>query len=585
MPDSSQPDDLIRKADHLARRIADTERQINDLRQEFATLQKELRQLTHEYVDDASPAVEPTIPPRPPPTSATVPTPKATAPEPLPPPETKPVDKTSQDSPRDEELPLPPEPKKPETKAQSPEPQINRVKFKDLETRIGTVWFNRIGLVALLVGFGLLARWVHPFLQPWHKVVVSYLVAGALFATGYFLEPRLKLFARPVMAGGIALAFFVSFAAYFVEAMACVPLWASLFLMSASVCGLFVCAERWRSESTAMLSIFLGHVAAFVAGGDADTFTLAAIVILSLAAVGLFIRHNWLPLTLFGVVISYVSHMTWAFQDHSYASLYHEFWLNFAFMSSYYVIFQASDVVYQFRRGRARPETYSKTQITTGRGIGPAAFVLYAALVFWLFSTTTIYWPDIHYFLFPMGALQLFLTWVHLKFKNADYPIYTTAGILLITLGLFSWLEGLTLNMALALQALLLIVLSRRLDFWFLTPLAKSVMVVNFMHFWLSGASEPETWPAFVGGLLTTAVYIVKSRLQEIPLQEPREKKFSTLPWVSRLQAWFDRERHAFAVLYAVAGSLMAVYLYFDRQNWCNDNHLIIRYCNQMASR
>ena len=567
MPDSSQPDDLTSRADHLARRIADAERQINLLRREFATLQKELLQLPHEKADEASPAAEPSTSPQPPPTPVTVPTPKVTAPKPVPPPETKPVHKTSQVSPRDEKLPPPPKPKKPETEAPSPKPQISFVKFKDLETRIGTVWFNRIGLVALLVGFGLLARWGHPFLQPWHKVVVSYLIAVTLFATGYFLEPRLKLFARPVMAGGIALAFFVSFAAYFVEAMACVPLWASLFLMSASLCGLFICAERWRSESTAMLSIFLGHVAAFVAGGDADTFTLAAIVILSLAAVGLFIRHNWLPLTLFGVVISYVSHTTWAIQDHSYASLHHEFWLNFAFLSSYFAIFQASDLIYQFRRGRVRTGTYSKAQITTGRGTGPAALVLYAALVFWLFSTTTIYWPDIHYFLVPMGALQLFLTWVHLKFKNADYPIYTTAGILFITLGLFSWLEGLTLNMALALQALLLIVLSRRLDFWFLTPLAQSVLVVNFLHFWLSGASQPEKWPDFVGGLLTTVVYIVKSRLQETPLQEPREENFSTLPWVSRLQAWVNRDRHGFAVLHAVAGSLMAINLcavFFD---------------------
>ena len=240
----------------------------------------------------------------------------------------------------------------------------------DLETRVGGVWFLRIGLVILLVGFALMARLIVPSLQPWMKLAAMYLVAAVLAGLGFRFDSRYRTFARPVSAGALALAFFASFAGHHVEAMACFSPAVSLALMLLSAASILVLAERWGSESTAGLAVFLGHVAAYVGGADAGTVPLVAILVLTATAAALFVRHRWAPLSLFSVVAAYASHFLWFIQEHSASSPGGWFWINFAFLTSYYVIFQLADLLL-----RPRPDAPSRPD----GAVGPVAMVLYSA--------------------------------------------------------------------------------------------------------------------------------------------------------------------------------------------------------------
>ena len=430
----------------------------------------------------------------------------------------------------------------------------------DLETRIGAIWFNRLGLVALIIGFALLGRYITPHLQPWHKVVGSYFVAALLFCCGWYFEQRLKQFSRPVMAGALSIVFFISFAAHFVKPMACIPLWGSLLLMSASIGLIFLCAERWRSEPTAGLAIFLGHVAAFVAGKDADTFSLVAILFLSLSAFGLLLRHNWVPLSLFSAVAAFLSHLVWALQDHSSFTPGFQFWVNFQFLTSYYLIFLAADLIFRHRIFKRGLEAFTVKQRAAGRSVGPVALVLYVTLAASLFHATSIHWNQIHCFLFPLAALQVFLVRYHRKRANPDYSFYGVAATLFALLGLFSWIEGLTLNMSLAALALLLLVLARRMRLGFLTPLAEVVLIVNFIHFWGSDASKIDSWPAYLGSVMTAMVYFVKSRLEETWQLAPKDEAPTEAWWSSAVQDIFAKLATPLAYLHAAAGSLLIFY-------------------------
>ncbi len=430
----------------------------------------------------------------------------------------------------------------------------------DLETRIGAIWFNRLGLVALIIGFGLLARYITPHLKPWHKVLGSYLSSGLLFCCGWYFERRLRHFARPVMAGALSIIFFVSFAAHFVKPMACVPLWMSLLLMSASVGFTFLCAERWRSEPTAGLAIFLGHVAAFVAGGDADTYSLVAILFLSLSALALLLRHNWVPLSLFAVFAAFVSHLLWAILDHAPSSPEFQFWINFQFLTSYYCIFLASDLISRHRIFKRGIASFTVKQQAAGRAVGPASMVLYVTLTASFFHATKIYWDQIHFFLFPLAALQIILFRYHRQRANPDCALYLVASILFGTLGLFSWIEGLSLNMSLAALALLLLVLSRRMGMGFLSLLAELVLMVNFLHFWLSDASTIDSWPTFLGSVMIAMVYFVKSRLEETWQVRLQNEAIVEAPWSSAAQDIYQKLAHPFAYIHAAAGSMLVLY-------------------------
>ncbi|MCB1032829.1 MAG: DUF2339 domain-containing protein, partial [Acidobacteria bacterium] len=164
----------------------------------------------------------------------------------------------------------------PEGEPQVPEPLARERarRAMDLETRIGGVWLNRIGLVSLIIGIAFLAREVEPRLQPWHRVLLGYLGSAVLFGIGRRFEEKLQAFARPLMAGGLAAGFFTSFAGYFLPRMECLPLFVSLALMALFVGGIFYCAERWNSQSIAGLALLLGHIAAYVASVDTETLPM-----------------------------------------------------------------------------------------------------------------------------------------------------------------------------------------------------------------------------------------------------------------------------------------------------------------------
>jgi hypothetical protein len=386
---------------------------------------------------------------------------------------------------------------------------------ESLETRIGADWLLRIGLVALTIGFALLSRYIHPQLDPWHKVALCYLASVVLTGAGLALQERLRRFARPLAAGGVALAFFTGFAGHFLEPMACFSLPVSLLLMSLAVAAMFALAERWRSQTVAGTAVLLGHVSALVASGQQDLFSLVAIAVLSALAVGLSLRHGWTPLGFLAAAGAYVSHGIWVLQEHAVTTPETAFWLNMGFFTSYLLVFLAGDLLRL--RGAELPATpvARGPQILAARATGPVSLTLYVTASVTLFGATEIYWDRLHLFLFPVAALAAAGLFLHLRRRNGETLFYGTLAVLLATLGLFSWLEGLSLNLVLASEALLLLLLSRQPGLRFLGALAQLVLAVGFVHFWLSEAHRPSTWPAFLGSLLTGGIYMVKARVEE----------------------------------------------------------------------
>lgn len=386
----------------------------------------------------------------------------------------------------------------------------------DLETRLGTTWALRIGLVLLAVCAGLVARLISPMLGPAGKVAIAYLASMALFGFGKIYERRLRAFALPVMAAGLSFAFFVSYAAHFVAPMNCISLYPSLAWMSGGVAAMFLFAERTKSQFAAGLGIFLGHAAAFVAAGEADAFSLVAISFLSLAAVLMFLRHRWHALSIFAVVASYGSHMAWLFAEHAPSPPERSFWVNLAFLSSYYFIFLASDLI-QWREEAAikGDEEGTRKPIGSGRALGPVNLLLYISAVCFIHVGTAVYRAEIHWFLFGVGALQVLLGFYYRRCRNEDYAFYPAFGVIVATLGLFSAFEAMTLSLVLALEALMLLLAAHRTRIWLFHLLAQAALALNFIHYWTTGGTQIPT-PQFLGGLTIVGVYYVKASLEEI---------------------------------------------------------------------
>lgn len=416
--------------------------------------------------------------------------------------------------------------------AAAPSPPPERAQA--LETTIGAVWFSRVGLALLMVFFALFARWVVPALSPALRVTASYLAAVLLGFVGLRLSQRLPTFGRSVVAGGLAVAFFTSFAAHFVPPMACLPLVASLLLMAAFVVALLICAEQWDAPGIAGLALTLGYVAAFVASYDAEIFSMAAIVFLAAAAVGLVVRHDWLPLGFYSVLATFSFNLLTWLANPALAANEDRFALNLAALTAYYLLYVSVDLVFHHRLARRGIAAFPQRDRVAGRCIGATAVAAFGVQGVLLFHSIPSHWQQVHLFLAAAALFQLVLTVVHRIFDGGERMLHLTSAVTFVTLALFASVGGLALNMALAAEALLLLVLGRTTGNWFLRPLSQSVLVVNFFHFWFSEAREVNSWPLFLGAVVMASVYFVKSHHNDTWAPVPDEARFSPVGGFSR---------------------------------------------------
>ncbi|MDX1492553.1 MAG: DUF2339 domain-containing protein [Longimicrobiales bacterium] len=397
----------------------------------------------------------------------------------------------------------------------------------DVEAAIGSTWLLRIGLGILAIALALFARLVAPQLSPLAKVVVAYAGAMAFFAVGKVFEERLDRFAKPVMAGGLAFGFFVAFAAHFVPAMQAVSLPVSIAWMSVSMLAVLVAAERWRSESTAVLAIVLGHVSAQVSAGAADIYSLVMIGFLALTALLLLLRHGWIQLGLLGVVASYGAHLLWMLADRQPPVGNQGFWLSLAFLTSYYLIFLAADLLWWYRQPEIAEGEDAARRLRDARALGPVNLVLYVSLTTFLYLASGAMVESVEWYYLTLGALQGALALLYRSLDHRDYVFYPVFGTILWTIGLFAWLDALVLNLVLASQALLLLMVARRTELRVFYLLSQAMTGAAFVHYFAYPPPPPGMGP-FLGGLAIASVYLVKADLEE---------SWSDLPFLPQLHA------------------------------------------------
>ncbi len=312
----------------------------------------------------------------------------------------------------------------------------------DVEAAIGGKWLLRAGLGILAIALALFARLVAPQLSPMAKVALAYAGAIAFFALGKFFEEKLDRFAKPVMAGGLAFGFFVAFAAHFVPAMQAVSMPVSIGWMALSMLSVLVAAERWKSESTAVLAIVLGHVSAQVSAGAADIYSLVMIAFLALTALALLLRHGWVQLGLLGVAVSYGAHLLWMLADRQAPVGNEGFWLSLAFLTSYYLIFLVADLLWWHRQPEMDEGEDGARRLRDARAMGPANLVLYVSLTTFLYLASGAMVQSVEWYYLTLGALQGALAWLYRGVSHKDWVFYPVFGTILWTVGLFAALDA-----------------------------------------------------------------------------------------------------------------------------------------------
>ncbi|MDC0712343.1 DUF2339 domain-containing protein [Stigmatella sp. ncwal1] len=181
----------------------------------------------------------------------------------------------------------------------------------DLEAHLGTYWMSRLGIVALITGIAYLITYRFGELGMLVRVVLGYVLSAGLGALGLWLSRRSLLFGRIVFGGGLALAYFVTYALHFIPSVRVIDSQVlALVLLAAFVLGIVVTAQRMHSETVAGIALFLGLHTGMLS--DVTAFTLLSTTLLAMGALFFLVKNRWVIVPLSSLVSVYSTHTLWA---------------------------------------------------------------------------------------------------------------------------------------------------------------------------------------------------------------------------------------------------------------------------------
>ena len=254
---------------------------------------------------------------------------------------------------------------------------------ESFEVRLGTYWLPRIGIAVLLTGMVFLVTWSYQYLGRGGKVGLSYLCCALLGALGLWLEKKTPAFGRVLLAGALALTYFITYALHFVPAFRVidsVPV--ALTLLVLVVAAIVIVANRKQSALIAGMALFFGYYTSLVSG--VDTFTLAANAVLAAAALFFLARNRWVPLSFGAVLATYLAYMLWVWKinhgrelasllfDSGYLGA-EQFRLRGAFLALYWLLFTAGGLMVN---REALPSAECKGLLTLNNGFFLVLFAL-----------------------------------------------------------------------------------------------------------------------------------------------------------------------------------------------------------------
>ncbi|MFP2895520.1 DUF2339 domain-containing protein [Corallococcus sp. 4LFB] len=190
-------------------------------------------------------------------------------------------------------------------------PPVAAPEQRDLEAHVGTYWLSRLGIVALIIGIAYLITYHFGELGVLARVGAGYLLSAGLGAFGLWLARRHQLFGRIVFGGGLALAYFVTYALHFIPAVRVIDSEVlALVLLAGFVVAIVTIAHRMQSETVAGIALFLGLHTGMLS--DITAFTLLSTSLLAAGALFFLVRNRWVIVPMSSLVAVYSTHVVWA---------------------------------------------------------------------------------------------------------------------------------------------------------------------------------------------------------------------------------------------------------------------------------
>lgn len=312
---------------------------------------------------------------------------------------------------------------------QTTRPLGNRVEFKkkslSLEEALGTNWFPKLGITAVVIGVGLLVGASWGAFAPWLRVLILYAGAFGLLGVGILLERKeqYRVLGRSLIGGGWAVGFLVTYAISHAQSLLVLtsqPV--DLFLMLAVTSAMVWHTLKYDSQLVTGLAFLLGFTA--VALNSDPPYNLIAGAMLVTGMTVIVLRRQWFELEVFGILAAYLNHLLWLYpiidamgsRKHDFP----QFPASMALLGFYWVVFRAS---YLLRK----PSSVEKENVST------IAALINSGLLLGVMKYQSFHPEMAFYALLALGAVEFTLGQLPASRRRiAPFKILSSMGALLM---------------------------------------------------------------------------------------------------------------------------------------------------------
>jgi uncharacterized membrane protein len=316
----------------------------------------------------------------------------------------------------------------------------------DIEETIGTNWLNKLGIVVLVLGVAFFLAYQLKTLGPAGKVLVGYVVGGALLGGGVWLErrERYRVLARAGVGGGWALLYFTTYAMYHVPAAQVLKSQAIDLMLLLVLAGVMVWHTlRYHSQVVTGLAFLLAFLTVTVS--HSNVYSLSAGALLAAGLVVIVGRMKWFELEIFGILASYLNHYLWLrpiiepMKGHRHP--FAEFPASAAILGIYWLVFRVS---YIWRRPREEHEEHVST----------AAALLNTVLLLLVFKYQSAHPEWAFWALLTIGAIETALGQLPVtRSRRSAVIVLSTLGVILLVAAFPFRYSGMRLSVLWLLEA------------------------------------------------------------------------------------------------------------------------------------
>lgn len=312
---------------------------------------------------------------------------------------------------------------------------------ENFEQILGGKWFNKLGILAVVVGVALLIGYSFKYLGPVAKLSIGYFFGIGLLCFGSFIEKKenFSVYGKTLIAGGWAINYFTTFAMHHISAVQLVknPFLGLVLLLGISIANI-VHIYKYRSQVATGFSYLLMFITLMIT--PISLYSVVASLLVAVSLLFFMYKMQWNAFALYGMVMSYLCYMAFLARTPGIITDLH-FFMVFGFLALYWIIFVIAGLFMKENIKKVNNEVGVK-QITF------IANSMLSTLAGWMLVVNGF---DKYLFL-SIGAgifLHLLLTAGTFLYKKRDaYIISSTFGILFLAIYISLKFSGYSLTVA-----------------------------------------------------------------------------------------------------------------------------------------